>query len=146
MANKKRDYKELFGDRIKKQDRPIYIYELKRDTGKLKKTVIENYSVSNDYNFHYRGEARYVFQYFKDVGYKQLGRFKSDDMDRFIRNRVVTFENNDERVINLIIDTFQAEIRMHKKAIDECEDLLNILIQSNIDKVSKTILMDYVGE
>ena len=140
MANKKRDYKELFGDRIKKQDRPIYIYELNRETGKLKKTVIENYSITPDYNFHYKGDARYLYQYFKDVGYKQLGRFKSDDLDRFARNRVITFEDNDEKVVNLIRDFFEAEINMHKKAIEESEKAYNALIKEKFDIVGKIVI------
>ena len=140
MANKKRDYKELFGDRIKKQDRPIYIYELNRETGKLKKTVIENYSITPDYNFHYKGDARYLYQYFKDVGYKQLGRFKSDDLDRFARNRVITFEDNDEKVVNLIRDFFEAEINMHKKAIEESEKAYHALIKEKFDIVGKIVI------
>lgn len=146
MANKKRDYKELFGDKIKKQDRPIYIYELNRETGQLKKTIIENYSITPDYNFHYKGDARYLYQYFKDVGYKQLGRFKSDDLDRFARNRVITFEDNDERVVDLISDFFEAEINMHKKAMEESKKAYHALIKENFNTVSNTVVINSKDE
>ena len=131
MANYKRDYKELYGDKIKKQDKPIIIYELNKNTYEIKKTIIDTYSVSNDYNLHYRGDERLIYQYFKDAGYKLLGRFKSDDVDKFSRNRLITFEDNDERAIEIIKGVLQAEINMLQKSIDTANRRLEKFKKNN---------------
>ena len=131
MANKKRDYKELFGDKIKKQDKPIFIYELNKSNYEIKKVTIDMYSVSPDYNLKYESDKRYVYQYFKDVGFKQLGRFKSDDIDKFSRGRFITFIDDDERAINTIKNVMQAEINLFKKYIDSAQKRLDKFKESN---------------
>lgn len=120
----------LYCQRENEKTEKIYCYRYNEETGEIKKYVIEDYTIIKN---KYTGNKTYKFR--KRLGTKTLTTtyLSENQLNRFVWNKVFTFEENDKKAKLTIL----IEIR---KRIDEAEEKLrkakekeNIFMTKNLE-------------
>ena len=100
------------------QDKPIYLWDLRKD-GTIIKSKIVNYKINSFYSDSY--------YFFKAESSNATRSLRGRQMNRFVNGRVGSFDGDDAKAMKIIEDTLVSRKQKYKEDYERVSKLLEQL-------------------